>query len=102
MKKIEKLMLKEEDQILKETLAICLAKLIGLHYKYYKNKKFDTFDQYCDSYTCFTILSEKEKVELYHTVDKIMEQEYNLFFAHYELGKPIYLVDVSGKDDFVC
>lgn len=60
MKKKEKLMLKEEDQILKDTLAICLAKLIGLHYKYYKNKKFDTFDQYCDSYTCFTILSEKE------------------------------------------
>ena len=102
MKKKENFMLKEEEQILKDTLAICLARLIRLHYTYYKNKKFDTFDQYCNGYTSFTILSEKEKLELYHTVDKIIEQEYNLFFAHYELDKPIYLVDISGKDDIEC
>lgn len=34
MKKKENFMLKEEEQILKDTLAICLARLIRLHYKY--------------------------------------------------------------------
>ena len=63
MKRKENFMLKEEEQILKDTLAICLARLIRLHYKYYKNKKFDTFEQYCNGYTSFTILSEKEKLE---------------------------------------
>ena len=82
MKKKENFMLKEEEQILKDTLAIYLARLIRLHYKYYKNKKFDTFDQYCNSYTSFIILSEKEKLELYRIVDKIDRKSTRLNSSH--------------------
>lgn len=101
MKKREKFIL-EEEQVLKDTLALCLAKLIRLHYKYYKNKEFNTFKQYCNSYTYFDILSEDEILKLYHVVNGIMEQEYNLFFAHYELDKPIYLMKNSERNDIKC
>ena len=38
--------IQEENQVLKEELAHILAKLIVLHYKYYKNNEADTFEQY--------------------------------------------------------
>lgn len=91
--------LNDANELLKEHLAELLAAEIHLYYTYYENKKFESFEQYCNSYNSFFILNKKEKLELYHKVDSIMEEKYDLFFAHYELEKPIYLVDVSGKDE---
>lgn len=99
MRKREQFIL-EENQVLKEELTRTLARLIVLHYKYYKNNEADTFEQYCNSFNSIIILTDEEQVELYHNVDSIIERENNLFFAHYELDKPIHLVDVSGKDEF--
>lgn len=92
--------IQEENRVLKEELAHMFARLIVLHYKYYKNNEADTFEQYCNSFNSVIILTDQEQIEIYHKVDSIIEKENNLFFAHYELNKTIYLVDVSGKDEY--
>ena len=91
--------LEDSTELLKEQLAELLAAQIYLYYTYYKNKKFESFEQYCNSYNAFFLFNKKETLELYHKVDSIIEEKYNLFFAHYELDEPIYLVDISGKEE---
>lgn len=86
--------------MLKVELAHMFTRLIVLHYKYYKNNEADTFEQYCNSFNSVIILTDEEQIEIYHKVDSIIEKENNLFFAHYELNKSIYLVDVSENDEY--
>ena len=37
--------------------------------------------------------------EIYKNVDSILEEKYDLFFAHNEKDQPIYLVDISGREE---
>ena len=68
--------LEDSTELLKEQLAELLAEQIHLYYTYYENKKFDTFEQYCNSYNAFFLFDKKEILELYHKVDTIMEAKY--------------------------
>ena len=47
----------------------------------------------------FINYSEKEQEEIYKNVDSILEEKYDLFFAHNEKDEPIYLVDISGREE---
>ena len=73
MRKRKKL-LQEESKLLRSYFINLLADLIRLHYKYYKNEKFDTFEQYLNGY-----------------------KTYELFFAHYELTEPIHCISVAQE-----
>ncbi len=94
-----KKILKEEERVQKSYLISYLADMIRIHYKYLKNKDFDTFNQYLNS--CNGIISIKsieERIMIYREVDDVIMRKYKLFFAHYELEEPIYLVSVVGKE----
>lgn len=97
MSKREKL-LYEEEQLQKSYLISFLADAIKLHYKYFNNNKFDTFEQYLNGYKSFYLAeSKEEQIEIYKEVDNVMMSRYELFFAHYELTEPIHCVDVSEE-----
>lgn len=98
MRKYEKYML-ESSELMKKYLIELLAAEINLYYKYYKNKNFESFEQYCNSFNSSFEFTENEMLDIYHKVDTIMQEKYELFFAHYELENPIYLVDISGKEE---
>lgn len=98
MDKREELLL-EEDKLHRSYLIQLLTDLIKLHYKYYKNEEFDTFEQYLNGYkTLFLVNSEEEKLKLYREIDDVLLNKYELFFAHYELEEPIYLISVEQKE----
>ena len=67
MKKIE-LMKKEEEQSHKQFLAYLIADMIYIHYKHYKNKKFESYNQVYHSGMQFINYSEKEQEEIYKNV----------------------------------
>lgn len=99
---INEIIKKEEEQSHKKFLAYIIADMIYIHYKHYKNEKFESYDQVYHSSMQFIHYSEKEQEEIYKNVDSILEEKYDLFFAHNEKDEPIYLVDISGKEDEVC
>lgn len=41
--------MKEEERVQKKYLIMYLSIVIDLHYKYFKNEEFDTFQQYFNS-----------------------------------------------------
>lgn len=93
-----KKLLHEEEQLQKSYLISFLADLIRLYYKYNKNEKFDTFEQYLNGYKSFYLAeSKEEQIEIYKEVDNVIMSRYELFFAHYELTEPIHCVDVSEE-----
>ena len=95
--KREELLL-EEDKLQRTYLIRLLADLIRLHYKYYKNEEFDTFEQYLNGYnTLYLTESKEEKVKLYREIDDVLLNKYELFFAHYILDKPIHLISVAQE-----
>lgn len=88
--------MQEEESILKTYLIKILAEVIALHYKYYKNEDFETFEEYLNSYKSFLLVeSKEEKVKLYREVDDILLNEHSLFFAHYILDKSIFCISVE-------
>ena len=93
-----KKLLHEEEELQKRYLISFLADVIRLHYKYYKNEKFDTFEQYLNGYKSFYLAERKEEqIAIYKEVDDVMMIRYELFFAHYELTEPIHCVDISEE-----
>lgn len=94
-----KRLLKEEEMLHKSYFINLLADLIRLHYKYYKNEKFDTFEQYLNGYKAlYLVNSKEEKVKLYREIDDILLNKYKLFCAHYELEEPIHLISIEEKE----
>lgn len=87
---------KEEDRVIEQYLIELLANLIFIHYKYFKNISFDTFNQYCNSYST-KIYNQKERIKLYDRVNEVLQKKYKLFFAHINLDDSIYLIDVSKR-----
>lgn len=97
MNKREEL-LREEDKLQRSYLISLLANLIRLHYKYYKNEEFDTFEQYLNGYkTLYLVESKEEKLKLYREIDDVLLNKYELFFAHYELTEPIHCISVAQE-----
>ena len=97
MNKREEL-LREEDKLQRSYLISLLANLIRLHYKYYKNEEFDTFEQYLNGYkTLYLVESKEEKLKLYREIDDVLLNKYELFFAHYELNEPIHCISVEQE-----
>lgn len=93
-----KKLLQEESKLLRSYFINLLADLIKLHYKYYKNEEFDTFEQYLNGYkTLFLVNSEEEKLKLYREIDDVLLNKYELFFAHYELTEPIHCISVAQE-----
>lgn len=92
----------EEEKVHKQLVTRFIAEMIYIHYKHYKNEKFESYNQVYHSSMQFIHYSEKEQEEIYKNVDSILEEKYDLFFAHNEKDEPIYLVDISGKEDDVC
>lgn len=90
--------MKEEERIQRKYLVMYLSIIIDLHYKHYKNEEFDTFKQYMNGGLGNIKYSKEETEAIFREVDKLLERRYGLFFAHYDLNKPIYLVDVSNKE----
>ncbi len=97
MNKREELLL-EEDKLMRAYLIQLLTDLIKLHYKYYKNEEFDTFEQYLNGYkTLYLVESKEEKLKLYREIDDVLLNKYELLCAHYILDKPVYLVSVAQE-----
>lgn len=97
MNKREEL-LREEDKLQRSYLISLLANLIRLHYKYYKNEEFDTFEQYLNGYKAlYLVESKEEKLKLYREIDDVLLNKYELFFAHYELTEPIHCISVAQE-----
>ncbi len=93
-----KKLLQEESKLLRSYFINLLADLIRLHYKYYKNEKFDTFEQYLNGYkTLYLVESKEEKLKLYREIDDVLLNKYELFFAHYELTEPIHCISVAQE-----
>ena len=90
------MLMKEEERVQKKYLIIYLSIVIDLHYKYFKNEEFDTFQQYFNSISVIKY-SKKEKEEIFRKVDSLLEKRYGLFFAHYDWNKLIYLVDIVNE-----
>ena len=88
--------MKEEERVQKKYLIMYLSIVIDLHYKYFKNEEFDTFQQYFNSISTIKY-SKKEKEKIFRKVDSMLEKRYGLFFAHYDWNKPIYLVDIANE-----
>ena len=94
-----KKLLQEESKLLRSYFINLLADLIKLHYKFYKNEKFDTFEQYLNGYkSLYLVESKEEKVKLYREIDDVLLNKYELFFAHYILDKAIYLISVEKEE----
>ena len=95
-KAARELLIQEEEKIHRVYLTKLLADVIGLHYKYFKNKEFDTFEQYLNGYKSFLLVeSRKEQIKLYREVDDLLLNNHSLFFAHYMVDKPIFCVSVE-------
>lgn len=93
-----KKLLQEESKLLRSYFINLLADLIRLHYKYYKNEEFDTFEQYLNGYkTLYLVESKEEKLKLYREIDDVLLNKYELFFAHYELTEPIHCISVAQE-----
>ena len=92
----------EEEISHKKFLAYLIADMIYIHYKHYKNSNFESYNQFYHSSMQFINYNKKEQEEIYQNVDSILEEKYDLFFANNEKDEPIYLVDISGKEDDVC
>ena len=93
-----KKLLHEEEQLQKSYLISFLADMIRLHYKYFKNNKFDTFEQYLNGYKSFYLAeSKEEQIEIYKEVDNVMMSRYELFCAHFELTEPIYCISIAQE-----
>lgn len=90
------MLMQEEERIQKRYIVMYLSIVIDLHYKYYKNEKFETIQQYFNSVSTIKY-SDKEKQEIFREVDSLLEKRYDLFFAHHDWDKPIYLVDMSNR-----
>ena len=91
--------MQEEEIIQRKYLVKYLSIIIDLHYKYFKNEKFDTFQQYINSGFGNIKYSREEVKAIFREVDSLLERKHGLFFAHYDLEKPIYLVDVLKKEE---
>lgn len=97
MDKREELLL-EEYKLHRSYLIQLLTDLIKIHYKYYKNEEFDTFEQYLNGYkTLYLVESKEEKLKLYREIDDVLLNKYELFFAHYELTEPIHCISVAQE-----
>lgn len=97
MSKREKL-LQEEEKLQRSYLINYLADVISLHYKYFKNKKFDSFEQYLNGSKSFYLVDGKdEKIKLYKEIDDVLINRHELLCAHYILDKPVYLVSVAQE-----
>ncbi|MGN1311949.1 MAG: hypothetical protein ACI4U4_02920 [Bacilli bacterium] len=93
-----KMLIKEEERIQRKYLVMYLSVIINLHYKYYKNEKFETFQQYINSGVGNIKYSKEEVGDIFREVDSLLEKKYGLFFTHYDLYKLIYIADVLNKE----
>lgn len=92
----------EEEKVHKQLVTRFIAEMIYIHYKYFKNENFETYEQMYNSSMQVINYDNESQDEIYKNVDSILEEKYDLFFAHNEKDEPIYLVDISGKEDDVC
>lgn len=55
------MLIKEEERVQKKYLIMYLSIVIVLHYKYFKNEEFDTFQKYFNSISLLNIVKKKKK-----------------------------------------
>lgn len=94
-----KILKKREEEYQRKYLVMYLSEIIKLHYKYFKNEKSKTIQQYINSGFCNKKYSKEEIEDIFREVDNMLEKKYGLFFAHYDLDKPIYIIDVINKEE---
>lgn len=94
-----KILMKKEQECQRKCLIIYLSKIIKLHFKYFENEEFETFQQYINSGICNKKYSKEGKEAIFREVDNILEKKYGLFFAHYDLDKPVYIIDVTNNEE---
>ena len=98
---VNEIMKKEEELSHRMFLANFIADMIYIHFKHFKNEKFETYEQMYNSSMQFIQYDDEVQDEIYKHVDSILEEKYDLFFAHDDRSAPIYLVDISGKENEV-
>lgn len=95
---VKEIIKNEEEQSHRIFIANFIADMIYTHYKYLKNKDFETYEQMYNSSMQVINYDKDIQNEIYKKVDSILEEKYDLFFAHNDKSSPIYLVDISGKE----
>jgi len=95
---VKEIMKNEEEQSHRLFIANFIADMIYIHYKYLKNENFETYEQMYNSSMQVINYDKEIQNEIYKHVDSILEEKYDLFFAHFDKSAPIYLVDISGKE----
>lgn len=95
---VKEIMKIEEEKSHRIFIANFIADMIYIHYKYLKNEKFENYLQMYNSSMQFIQYDDEVQDEIYKHVDSILEEKYDLFFAHNDKLAPIYLVDISGKE----
>lgn len=98
---VKELVKNEEEQSHRIFLANFIADMIYIHFKHFKNEKFETYEQMYNSSMQVIHYDNEVQDEIYKHVDSILEEKYDLFFAHNDKYAPIYLVDISGKENEV-
>lgn len=79
----------------KKWIAEYLAKVIEIEHRIYGNENTNSYNAVYNGCTDVINYGNEEMEEIYDMVDKILEEKYQLIFAHKELDKPVYLVDLS-------
>lgn len=83
----------------KRLLADYIAYQIMLDHIYYGNDKADSYSACYNSSWDQINYNNEEQEEIFRMVDDILEQQYGYIQAHYDKNLPIYLVDISGKEE---
>lgn len=87
---------KKSNQLQTYYISRLISMLISEHYKYFKNKYFNSFNNYFNSIV--NNMSDIDEKEVYKVVDNILFRKYFLIFTHSSLTEKICLADVSGKE----
>lgn len=78
-------------------LAVYISRVIETEHRIYGNEKASSYNAVYNS--CLDVINYnyEEKKEIYDLVDDILEEKYRLLFAHNNLDKPVYLVDLNEE-----
>lgn len=88
----------EEEKMHQLFITKIIAEMIYIHYKYYKNNEFESYEQMYNSSMQKINYSAEEQEKIYKNVDSLLEKEHNLFFAHNNKSEPIFLVDLLENE----
>ena len=88
---------KEIREFHKYWLAVYIARVIETINRTCGNENASSYNAVYNSCQDVINYTNEEKEEIYELVDNILEEKYMLLFAHKELDKPIYLVDLNEE-----